>query len=203
MIKNERNVHTYICYINRKVEEGMKQIKIAANLRKTTGKGSSHRTRYNGKIPGVIYGKGFDNLFVEFSDMDIDHIVKNYGENAVVDIELNGSKIKTIIKEVQRDPIKNHVAHIDMKYINDGEVVHTNIPVLLEGGDNIRKKGGIVQKQVGAIPDNMPKYLVADISGLNIGDKLKVSDIEASSEIALDINPETVIALITTFNQES
>jgi len=176
-------------------------------LRSKSGKGSSHTLRRSGEVPGVVYGKDTSNLLVEFSDLELNDVIKNYGEHAVLRLEVNGSKLKTMIKEVQREPVNRKLMHVDLKYVNDSDKVHTDIPVVFKGEDLVRSKGGVVQKQMSNIsiettPDNIPKYIVADVSGLKIGGKLIIADVELSSDITVTDDINSVVAIVTSLNEK-
>jgi large subunit ribosomal protein L25 len=103
----------------------MNSVYLNANLRKHPGRGPSHRLRKNHNIPGVVYGGSKDNLLVEFSEMDLNDVIRNYGEHALINLNVNGSNMKTMIVEVQRDPINRNLMHVDMKNVREDEIIHT------------------------------------------------------------------------------
>lgn len=179
----------------------MEAVDLKVKYREKPGRGISRTLRKNGEVPGIVYGKGANNLLIEFSEMELDSILNNYGEHAVVNLEVNGSKVKAMVKEVQREPVNRRLVHVDMKYINDGEVVHADIPVMIKGENYLKSRGGVIQKQlatvsVEAAPDKIPKYLVADVSNLKPGDRLTIADMEISSEIAVMSDIHSVIASV-------
>lgn len=185
----------------------MDTVSLSGEIREQKGRGTCHRLRKAHKIPGVLYGRGKSNLMVEFSEMDINDLIKHYGEHALVELDVNGSSMKTMIKEIQRDPVDRSIKHIDMKYITDGEKVHIDVPVVLKGDDMIRSKGGIVQKQMGTLsveadPQKIPKVIVADVSHLNIGEKLTLADVEFSSDITIADDMDSIIAVITSAKEK-
>jgi large subunit ribosomal protein L25 len=180
----------------------MEATNLSGNLRYRTGKGSCNALRNNQRIPGIIYGREHQNVLVEFSEMELNDVIKQYGEHALINLNLNGTNEKAMIKEVQREPVNRKITHIDMKYIKDDEKVHADIPVIIKGEDRVASRGGIVQKHIGNIsvegmPDKIPKYLVADVTQLNIGDKVIVSDVELSSDITIILDGHSIIAAIT------
>lgn len=181
----------------------METVNLSAKVREKAGRGNTHMLRRNHRIPGVVYGKDAQNLLVEFSEMEIGSILKTYGEHAVVNLNIDGRNVKTMIKEVQRNPVNRNLSHIDLKFIKDDERIHADIPVVIKGEENIRSKGGIVQKQLGIVsvettPDKLPKFFTVDVSKLNVGDKVTVANIEFASEISIATGLSSVIAAITT-----
>jgi large subunit ribosomal protein L25 len=179
----------------------MNSVYLNANLREQSGRGPSHRLRKSHSIPGVVYGGNADNLLVEFSEMDLNDVIRSYGEHAFIDLEVNGRNMKAMIVEVQREPVNRNLIHVDMKNIRDDEIIHTQIPVIIKGEDMIRSKGGVVQKLMGTVtveatPEKLPKCLIADISHLDIGGKLTTGDIELSSDISILSDLHSVLATV-------
>jgi large subunit ribosomal protein L25 len=180
----------------------MEVTNLSGKLRNKAGHGVCNSLRNQHKIPGVLYGREHQNMLVEFSEMDLNNVVRENGEHALVNLDINGSRVKAMIKEVQRDPIKRNLIHIDMKYVKDDEKVHADIPVVIKGEEVIRSKGGIIQKQLGnvsieASPEKLPKFVVADVSRLKIGDKFTVSDMELSSDISVATDMNSIVAIIS------
>lgn len=180
----------------------MDNINLSGKLRLRAGRGPCNDLRKHSRIPGVLYGREHQNVLVEFSEMELNDTIKQYGEHAVINLGLNDSSIKAMIKEVQRDPVNRRLQHIDLKYLRDDERVHSSIPVVLRGEESVRSRGGVVQKQLGSIvvessPDKLPKYVVADVSRLNIGGKFTVADIELAEDITLETDIHSIIAAVT------
>ncbi|KPU45373.1 50S ribosomal protein L25 [Oxobacter pfennigii] len=180
----------------------MEAAQLKAKLRQKAGRGVCHSLRRQGEVPGVLYGKGIDNMLVEFSEMELNDIIKNQGEHAVINIDVNGSVLKTMIKEIQRNPVDRRPVHIDLKCIREDEKLHAEVPIMVKGEGAIRSKGGIVQKQLGTVeveatPDQLPKFILADVSRLEIGDKITVADMEFASEISILSDINSIVATIT------
>lgn len=176
--------------------------KLKGTMREKKGKGICRRLRQKHVVPGVLYGREKENMLVEFSEMDIIELIKNYGENAVVELEIGDFGQRAMIKEVQRDPVNRNINHLDMKYLDNNEKVHVDVPLVLKGEDMIKTKGGVVQKQISCLsvegfPDSIPKVLVADVSNLDLGGKLKVSDMEFSSELSVADDYNSIVAVVT------
>lgn len=185
----------------------MESANLRAKLRDKSGTGPSHSLRRNNEVPGILYGREINNMLVEFSEMELNNVIRKHGEHAVVNVDINGSNVKTMIKEVQRDPINRSLVHVDMKYIKDDERVHTDVPVIIKGEEYVRSRGGIVQKQLGLVsvettPEKLPKYFVADVSKLNIGEKLTIADVEFGEDITITSDIHSIIASITTAKEK-
>lgn len=185
----------------------MDTVKLSALHREGKGKGACRRMRSSHRIPGVIYGRNRENMLVEFSEMEILDVIKRYGEHALINLEMDGNQYSTMIKEVQKDPAMHSIKHVDLKFIDEGEKVHADIPIVIKGEERVRSKGGVVQKQMGVLsveasPDKLPKFLVADVSSLDVGDKLTVADVEFSSDISVADDIHSVIAVISNLKEK-
>lgn len=183
----------------------MKNISLNSSLRNDIGTNACHRIRRNGNVPGVIYGHNFTNYTLEFDYNTLNKIIKNNGENALVNIIIDGNPHTAMIKEVQRDIISREITHIDLQQINPKEKIHTSIPVLLSGKNDIVE--GVLQQQVMKLdiecyPQDVPRDVSIDISNLALGDSLKISDVEFSKDITVLNDVEEIIALVSSVDDK-
>lgn len=173
-----------------------------ANIRQKVSKGENHRLRNQGRIPGVIYGLNTGNYNVEFAQEEIFHVINISGGSAIVDVDVNGSNHKVMLKEVQRDPLTRKITHIDLQRVDNTHKVHAKVPVVVRGEDRLKGMGAMAQIQLDNIevectPDKLPRQIIADISRLDVGQKLTVAQLEIAEEIAVLNDPNTIIAAIT------
>jgi len=169
--------------------------------RADTGKNSAHRSRKRGNVPGVIYDPN-QNKLIEVDKKELENILSRYGVNALVNIKLGNDTIKTIIKEVQHDPINSQVIHIDFKPVDDNTKVRTHVPIRFVGVNAAERTGGILQRhrqevEIECAADRVPKYVNVDLSKLSLGQSIKVQDIEFAEELTLLTKPTEVIAALT------
>lgn len=160
---------------------------------------SVRELRRKGFVPGIMYGKNTSNTLFEIGEKDLDAYINRNGEHGVVQIELEGSNHKTLIKEIQRDPVKHKVIHMDLEEISKNEPVQTEIPLIFQGESLLKSKGEIIQKEKNSIKvecnaDNIPKHIDVDISGMERNNVLKVKDIEIAAELTIidDVNAVVV-----------
>lgn len=184
----------------------MENVLLNSSVRKEVGKGPSHRVREMGHVPGVIYGHHFANYPLEFNTKEIMKILRQHGDNAIINVMVNGISYPAIIKEVQRDPVSGELLHIDLQQINTSEKISTTVPIILAGRRNIQNEG-ILQQQIQKIeiecyPDKVPENVTLDVSNLNVGDSIKISDVEFSEEVAILNDNEEVIASLSPIREE-
>ncbi len=175
------------------------------SIRKEVGTNACHRIRGSGHVPGVIYGHYFANYPLEFDSKEIWKIIRQHGENAVVNVMINGVNYQAMIKEVQRDPISNEIIHVDLQQINTEEKIHTQIPVLLTGRENI-DNDSVLQKQLQKVEvecyaQNIPENIKIDISDLQVGKSVRIADVEFGEEISV-LNDDTEIIASLSFVEE-
>ena len=164
----------------------MKSIKINGSKRESVGKSSTKVLRNAGKVPCVVYGGGKP---VHFSADEISFSKLVYTPNAhMVAISFDGkSEINAIIQDIQFHPVSEKILHIDFLQLFDSKEVTMTIPVKYEGNaPGVRNEGGILSKNkrklsVRALPKDLPDYIKADISNLNLNDNITISDVSDNS----------------------
>ena len=165
------------------------------------GKGEKRRLREQGVIPGVLYDNG-GSLPVQASTKEFSNILKLHGANAILQVSYEGNPRQVFVKEVQRDPIKQQILHFDLQPIAADELMQLSIPIQIEGQGTVESKGGILQRQlqeihIEALPKDIPKAIEVDISHMDIGDILQVSDIKVSEGVNVLSSPEETILRIS------
>lgn len=168
--------------------------------REKTGKNAAKKIRAAGYIPAVVYDNT-QNKVINVSREDMLEALKKQGDSALVEIKMGPSIINALIKEVQRDPVSEDLLHVDFKPVDMNKIVHTKVPVKFTGNDMLKRQGGVIQSQKSEIevegkPDSLPKSVNIDVSKFNLGDSIKVSDVEIAGEISIVSRPDEVIATI-------
>lgn len=179
---------------------------VNCTLRNDIGSNACNRIRNAGHIPGVIYGHNFQNYPLDFDLKHLKSVIRDHGENAVVNVEINGSTYPAMIKEVQRNPVTGNIMHIDLQQLVLTEKIHTAVPILFSG-KGMLNNGTILQQQIQKVdiecyPDAVPKNITVDVSNLSIGDVLKVSDVEFGEEISILNDVNEIVASLTYAKEE-
>ena len=164
----------------------MKSIKINGSKRESVGKSSTKVLRNAGKVPCVIYG-GEKPVHFSANEISFSKLVFTPNAHTVV-ISLDGkSEINAIVQDIQFHPVSEKILHIDFLQLFEGKEVTMIIPVKYEGNaPGVRNEGGILSKNkrklsVRALPKDLPDYIKADISDLNLNDKITISDVSDDS----------------------
>jgi large subunit ribosomal protein L25 len=159
----------------------MKSISIKGSKRESVGKKATKALRNAGQVPCVIYG-GDQPMHFSAPELAFKNLV--YTPDAhTVEIEVDGTKVRAILQDIQFHPVTDRIIHIDFYQIFDDKEVTMTIPVKFIGNSKGVRNGGVLRKnnrklRVKALPDNLPDFIEADITELKIGNKLYVTALE-------------------------
>ena len=170
----------------------------------TIGSRSSRRLRRDGKVPGVLYGLGQDpEIFsVDYGDLR-GALTTDAGLNALIQLSVNGTNQLSILKSLQRHPVKDEVIHVDFVRIDPNQELAVEVPIVLEGvAKKVTDQNGMVDQtmfslSVLSLPDSIPNELTADVSELEINDAIRVSDVALPEGVRTEVDPEEAIAVGT------
>ncbi|MEC7152999.1 MAG: 50S ribosomal protein L25 [Actinomycetota bacterium] len=170
----------------------------------TIGSRSSRRLRRDGKVPGVLYGLGQDpEIFsVDYGDLR-GALNTDAGLNALIQLSVNGTNQLSILKTLQRHPVKDEVIHVDFVRVDPNQELAVEVPIVLEGvAKKVTDQNGMVDQtmfslSVLSLPDSIPNELTADVSELEINDAIRVSDVVLPEGVRTEVDPEEAIAVGT------
>lgn len=175
---------------------------LTAETGRTVGSRSSSRLRADGQVPAVVYGLGRDAVAVTVPWTDLRKaLTTEAGMNALITIDVDGQKDLTIVKDLQRHPVKRNVLHVDFLRVDPDAPVAVEVPIILLGeARQVENRRGIVDQPlktltVKAKPADIPDKLEATIDDLDIGDSITVADIALPAGVTTDIEPETQVVL--------
>lgn len=178
----------------------MSQTTLVAQTGRQTGSSASRRLRAADTIPGVLYGQGMAPVSVAVGRRDLRLALSGpAGFNTVLSLEVDGKKYPAVIKDVQRHPVKRNVNHIDFLQINMKELLTVAVPLRIEGeAKAVQATGGLVDPSVDTIevectPDNMPNEFVVDITDMQPGDVIRLSDLTMPSGVTALGEPDLAI----------
>lgn len=177
--------------------------KLEAREREETGKGAARKLRREGNVPAVVYGHGFEPIHIYVNEKEMKHLLQT--EAKLVELSIEGRKkpVSVIIKEVEADPIRDNLLHVDFQKIRLDETVTTTVPVVLVGEEECVgvRMGGIIQHglreiEIECLPKNLPSHIEVDIRNLEIGDGIKVADLELPEGVKTTAAPEEQVVVV-------
>jgi len=166
--------------------------KLIVKKRNNQGTSSSRRMRSDGLLPGIIYGSDKESDIVEMNLNQVEKILKNHSSDSVlieVDLEDEGS-VRVLLKEVQYHPVTSSILHVDLQRVVAGKPIQVDVAIELNGEPEGVKSGGIIDHKIHSLsveclPKDMIESIPVDITNLEIGDSLTVSDITVTSKIKI------------------
>jgi large subunit ribosomal protein L25 len=181
------------------------RIKLQVTEREGRGSSDARRLRKAGFIPGVLYGKGKSSYAICVPERELRRVLTGQGGlHAILDVVLEGqqSTHASILKDYQQDPIRGHISHIDLHEVRLDQPIQSSVTVQLVGEPAGVKEGGVlsqVQREINveALPMEIPEHIDLDVSGMNIGDTLRLADLAPIDGVTYLDNPdETVLATV-------
>ena len=181
----------------------MAMVSFSAAARDISGKGAARTLRRQGQVPAVIYGRGREPLPLSLNARDLDKLLAHIqAESTVIEVTVGGQTAKTLIREIQRHPIRRQILHVDFQALVAGEKVIVNIPIVLNGiPEGVRLEGGVLDQtlrelEIEVDPADIPDHAEIDITNMVIGDSLHVSDIKLPANVRVLDDPETSVAVL-------
>ena len=181
----------------------MSEYKLAAENRSDAGTGVARRLRATGRVPAVLYGHGTKPQQLSVVARQFGQVLRtDAAPNVQISQEVGSDKHLALAKEIQRHPVKGNLIHVDFIQVRRGEKVHVQVPVHLVGEAPGAREGGIVdqdlyQLNVEAEVTAVPEAVDADVSGLGIGDVLRVADLKApEGAVILDDAEASVVSVV-------
>jgi len=184
----------------------MEQNTLAGYERNSFKKGPAGRLRREGKIPAVIYGHN-KPVHISVSATEFDSKFHIISENTLITIIIDGKEYEVLVKDSQENMIMGQITHIDFYEVERGKVLKTRIPVVLTGASAGVKEGGMLEQHlheidIECLPKDIPAKIEIDITELQLGESIHVSDLKMADEVKILNFSEQSIVGVTTVKAE-
>lgn len=181
----------------------MEKIVIKAARRDVIGKKVSVLRR-EGIIPGVVYGHKIEPVAIQMNRKEVSRTLAGLTASSIITIDVDGVKHTALVREKQRNPLRNELIHVDFQAVSLKEKIRTKIELTLTGvAPAVKAFNGVVLQdkefiEVEALPTDLPERVMIDISGLEkIGDLIRVSDLSLSDEVTVFDDPNETIVTVS------
>jgi large subunit ribosomal protein L25 len=180
----------------------MPDITLASEPRTELGSRPAGRLRRQGKVPAVVYGLGAEAVSITVPARELQHILAGEaGANSLINLDVDGERVLTLARQIHRHPTRGELVHVDFVRISRDVAVSAEIPVHLLGEAEGVKDGGLLEQlmfqlTVEALPHQIPVALELDVSALNIGDQLRVAEMQLPDGVSTQVDPEQVIVQV-------
>ncbi len=166
---------------------------IVAEPRENFGKGYARRLRMAGRIPAVIYGHGTKPQHVSVPNHEVSLLLRK--ANAILDLNIEGKKQLVLVKDVQKDPVRQIIEHLDLVIVKKGEKVHVEVPLHMEGesfsGTIAMVETSTIKLEVEAT--HIPERVMVNIEGAEEGTQIHAKDVELPEGATLLDDPELLL----------
>ncbi len=183
-----------------------KQVTLQADKRDVKGTTASKRLRRSGVVPAVIYGSNQREYTIQLDSKSFyDLARKQTSHNFLVNLEIAGANEKSklvIVQDIQRDPLNGSLIHVDFRAVSEEDTIHAVVPIELIGEAIGVKSGGLLEQLVHEIeifcrPSDLPDSIANHVESLQLGESLKVSELNLPKGVTVKMDGEVLVALVT------
>jgi len=177
-------------------------VSLAAIPRDKTGKGAARQARFAKQVPAVLYGHGRPTQPLMVDALSLEKALSGIEPaSTLIELTVDGKMSRTLIREIQRHPIRPDIIHVDFYEIHAHEKITLEVPVHLVGTpDGVRNAGGVLDQvlrevKIEVLPEHIPDRVELDVTNLKIGDSLHVRDLSIPNAVILN-GPDLTIATV-------
>lgn len=174
----------------------MATAQFTASVRTQSGKGTARKLRAAGEVPAIIYGHTREPQTLTLNAHQLNRLLERISyTTTVIELDIAGKPVRTIIREIQRHPVKRDILHVDFQELVAGEKITVRVPLKFVGTpEGVRTGGGILDEVVRELhisvdPAFIPNHIDVDVSALNVGKSLHVRDVVVPPEVTILDDP--------------
>lgn len=180
---------------------------IQAINRHEFSRSAKRKIREAGQIPAIVYGKTTESKPVAIDSIQLLKTIREEGKNTIIDLNVDGSSQNVMLSDMQTDPLKNEVIHVDFQIVDMKADIEVNVPIQLIGEAQGVKDGGVLQQStheitISAKPGDIPQTIDVDISNLAVNEALLLKDVVKNGSYTFIQDGDLVIASILPPQQE-
>jgi large subunit ribosomal protein L25 len=176
---------------------------LGAHARTETGTGVSRKLRQAGQVPAVIYGHGREPQSLAVNSREVEKLLSQFSAGStVIELTIEGTGVtKTLIREIQRHPVRRNILHLDFQELVAGEQITVSIPLRFVGtADGVRNSGGILEETMHVVhlrvdPSAIPSHIDVDVNSLTIGHSIHVSDLALPAGVEILDDPGATVCV--------
>ncbi len=179
---------------------------LGAQTREDAGKSAIRKLRAAGRTPAVIYGHGEETRHLSLDSHELGVLFSRISvENTIIQLKVEGQRgapLRTLVREVQIEPATRRILHVDFYQVHAGERIEVEVPIHFVGTAAGVKAGGILHPNFNSLPvhclaEQIPEFVEVDVSALDIGDSLHVSQLTLPTGATTDMDAEAVLCSVT------
>ncbi|CQR47483.1 General stress protein CTC [Paraliobacillus sp. PM-2] len=177
-------------------------VKLKASKREDLKKSNTKLIRQSGRIPAVVYGNDKKSNTVSVDSVELLKTVRDEGKNAIISLDVEGETVDVMLHDYQIEPLRDELVHADFYVVNMSQEMDVSVVIRLEGDAQGAKEGGVLQQPlyelaIRAKPADIPEEITIDVSSLEIGDSIMVSDLKEGKNYEILEDENTTIVTVT------
>ncbi len=177
-------------------------VQLKAKKREDLQKSNTKKIRQSGRIPAVVYGNNKQSNTISVDSIELLKTVRDEGRNAIISLDVEGKSVDVMLHDYQIEPIRDELVHADFYVVNMSQEMDVEVTVRLEGEAQGSKEGGVLQQPLYALavrakPADIPEEIMIDVSDLQIGDSIMVSDLKDGKNYEILEDENTTIVTVT------
>jgi len=173
---------------------------LTVEVRTKTGKGASRQARREGKVPAVLYGHGTDPRHLNLPGRELAAVLRNFGTNAVLTLDVDGTEALALPKQIEIHPIKRSIQHVDLIIVRRGEKVTVEVPVTVEGdaapGTLVTQETTTLEVEAEAM--SIPEGFTVSVEDAEAGTQITAAQVELPEGTTLVSDPELLVVNVVT-----
>ena len=170
----------------------MANASLSASARSDVGTGNARKLRQAGSVPAIIYGHGREPQNLALNTRELDRLLSTISvSSTVIELSVDGKTARTLIREIQRHPVKRSIVHVDFQELVAGEKMNVSIPLRFVGtADGVRNSGGILEETMHQVhlrldPANIPDHIDVDVTPLTVGHSIHIRDLKLPAGVTI------------------
>jgi large subunit ribosomal protein L25 len=182
----------------------MANASLNAAARSDIGTGNARKLRQAGSVPAVIYGHGRAPQNLSLNTRELDRLLSTISvSSTVIDLSIDGKSSRTLIREIQRHPVKRSIVHVDFQELVAGEKITVSIPLRFVGtADGVRNSGGILEETMHQVhlrldPASIPDHIDVDVTPLTVGHSFHIRDLKVPEGVTVLDDPGATVCVCT------
>ncbi len=180
----------------------MADVTLTAETRSEHGSGPAGRLRRTGKVPAVVYGLDADAQSVSVGALELERILHGAaGANTLITLKLDSDDTLALARQIQRHPTRGDLIHVDFVRVRRDVAVSAEVPLQVEGEAPGARQGGMLEQllfsvTVEAMPGRIPTEIVVDVSGLDLGDQIRIAELPVPDGVALQHEEDQLVVQV-------
>ncbi|GMA48351.1 50S ribosomal protein L25/general stress protein Ctc [Tetragenococcus muriaticus] len=166
------------------------------------------KLRHEGRVPAIVNGYQIESTPISVDSLELNRVLRENGLNSVITMNIDGKKVNTLVQDYSEDTFTQHIIHVEFLSVNMAVETEVEAEITLVGEASGVKTGGVLTQTlysatVSATPDKLPENIEVDISNLEIGDSINISDIPVAKDYTIVNEPEEQVASVNAPEEET